>query len=176
MKRWARSRVVQASIGAILIGGITATVVVLPSLHQWLLGGSPAGSTSQQTTQARSTAQTSANGGPNTPSSSSRGSSQATPTTRAGPNVPTATPSGQSGQPVDLHGNIVQVNTAGSYFTYQELGGPLDTIYVNGSSSYTGSASSLSTLTPGWAAEVVGVRQSATTCLALLINEASNTG
>jgi hypothetical protein len=78
MKRWARSRVVQASIGAILIGGIAATWVILPSLHQGLLGGSPAGSTSQQTTQAHSTAQAGANGGPNTPTSS-RGSSQVGP-------------------------------------------------------------------------------------------------
>src|SRR5215469_8882515 len=166
MKRWASSRVALAALGAILVGGITATWIVLPSLHLGPLSGAPAGSIP---------AHPGATSGPRA-TASGGGSSLATATPRAGSNVPTATPSGQSGQPVDLHGNIVQVNTASSSFTYQELGGPLDTIYVNGSSSYTGSASSLSTLTPGWAAEVVGVRQSATTCLASLINEASNTG
>jgi hypothetical protein len=173
MKRWARSRVALAIMGAILAGGIAATWILLPSLHLGLLSSAPAGSTNLQTTQAHPTAPPSAGSGPTTPSSGG-GSSQATPTPRSRPTAPTATPSSQGGQPVDLHGHIVQVNTAGSYFTFQELSGSLDTIYVNGNSRFTGSAGSLATLTPGRAAEVTGVRQSATTCLASLINEASN--
>jgi len=171
MKMWVRTRVAHAILGALLVGGITVTLIVWPSLQLGLRTGAPTGSTSQsqQATQAHSNAQTDAQGGTNTPSSG--GGSPPAPAP--------ATPSGQrgpSGQPVDLHGNLVQVNTAGSYFTYQELGGPLDTIYVTATSRYTGSASSLSTLTPGRAAEVVGVRQSATTCVATLVDEASDNG
>lgn len=177
MKMWTTSRVTQAVIGASLAVGISATLIILPSLHLGLPSGSRSDSTNQtqQTTTAQSTATPDAHVNSNVPSSGG-GSPRATATPRSVLNAPTATPRGQTGQSVDLHGTIGQVDTAGSKFTYQELGGPLDTIYVDGNTHYSGSASSLSTLTTGRAAEVTGVRQSATTCLASLVNEASDNG
>ena len=43
MKMWVRTRVAQAIMGALLIGGVTVTVIVWPSLQLGLRTGAPAG-------------------------------------------------------------------------------------------------------------------------------------
>jgi hypothetical protein len=172
MRMWTNNRVAQSITGAIIVTGISAALMLLPALHLGPLSGWLAGdaSRSRHANPPQSTARQDASGAATLPAGGA-GSSSETATA-----APTAAPGGQSGQPVDLHGHIAAVSTAGGYFTFQELGGPLDTISVNGSTRFSGSASSLATLTTGRAAEVTAVRQSAEAWLAVLVNEADNNG
>lgn len=172
MRMWTNNRVAQSITGAIIVAGIGAALMLLPALRLGPLSGWLAGDSSQSrhANAPQSTARQDASGAA-TVSAGGAGSSSATATV-----APTAVPGGQGGQPVDLHGHIVAVSTADGYFTFQELGGPLDTMSVNGNTRFSGSASSLATLTPGRAAEVTAVRQSAGTWLAVLVNEADNNG
>jgi hypothetical protein len=178
MKARGSSRVSQAIIGTILIGSISVILMFLPSLHLGPLGGSPAGAIgqSQQTADAQANMSADANGTATTNAGGSTPRATTTPTHLPRPVVPTATVNRQIGAQVDLHGNIVAVDTLHNTFTFQELGGPLDTITVNGSTRYTGAASSLATLTPGRAAEISGMWLPAGGLLASLVDEASNNG
>lgn len=177
MRARGSSRVGQAITGTILIAGISALVMLLPSLHLGPLGGPPAGATgqSQRTADARANLSTDATA-TTAASASGVGAVRRAPTPTTRPQLPTPTVNQQIGQAADLHGQIVTVDTANSSFTYREFGGTLDTIHVDGSTRYTGAATSLATLTPGRGAEITGTWQSAAYLLASLVNEASDGG
>ncbi len=169
------SRVAQAITGTILIGGISALLMFLPSLHLGPLGGTPTATTgqSQRTADAQAIVGADANATATT-GDVSPAQPTATPTPR--PRLPTPTVNRQTGAQADLHGHIVSVDTSGNSFTFQELGGPLDTITVNAATRFTGAASSLATLTPGREAEITGTWQAGATLLASLVDEASDNG
>lgn len=153
-----KSRVVQAIVGALLVGSLGATWAALPYLP-FGMSNAPLSATTSQGQDAPQ----------DQPDGSADVTPQATPQAIASPSVtarraPTATrqPSGQS---IDLHGSIRSVDTSAQSFTLS-VGGTLETITVNSRTTYEGSAQQFSDLREGWKAEVSCTQVAATTYLA----------
>ncbi|HKT39409.1 MAG TPA: DUF5666 domain-containing protein [Ktedonobacterales bacterium] len=162
-----RSKVGIAIVGVILIGGIGAYIGAASILHpDGLTGGYFANN--DPTAPAASVA-----GTVTSSSSDGAGDHTATPLPTDTPanaptDVPTTPPTG-SGQTVDLHGSIGNINTAANSFILN-VNGTSRTVVVNGQTSFQGASSTLQGLRTGWQAEVKGRAQSDGTFLAFLVN------
>jgi hypothetical protein len=163
--RFFQSKVGLAIMSACLIGGTSAVIaaktapgrqiITLAATNQIAAGSSP-NSTSGSAT---------ATSGKPTPTSGESVSPTATavaiPTNT--PRPPTPTP--QIGQTIHIGGSIRSISTNPNSFSLHRLG-VSTTIDVNSSTSYSGIATSFSSLQVGWSAQVTCVVQADRSCLA----------
>ncbi len=134
-----RSKIMLALIGLFVIGGGSAAIAIAtapkPATSALALAGktgSAASATATATSQPKPTA-----------------------TSRPAPTSPPAPPTTQT---VDLRGTIANVSpSAGTFSMYSDNFSA--TVIVNSSTSFSGSASSLSGLQSGWKVEVQGTTQ-----------------
>jgi hypothetical protein len=140
--RFLRSRVALASVGMVLIGGVSGTLAAVgPSL-----GAHPAGSQTLAPTDLAAAGATTATATPRDPTASTGDGAQA---------QPTATPQSQS-QPFGLHGVIVRTDTASGSLVLQTSDGVTQQIVVNASTRYSGAARGLRGVRAGMVAEIQG--------------------
>jgi len=146
MAQLLRSRIAIALAGAVLFGGVSAAVAVMPSTYSRING--------LLTTQPTATSTSGDLAGDETATPEGTTTEGATPTTPARP-TPTRTPAPLGNQANPLRGSVVTVTTASNSFTISS-GGRHFTIDVNPSTTYGGLAHSLaelqadlSTPTPG---------------------------
>lgn len=162
------SKVVLAILGALLIGGVSATLAfgTVPRRP------APAANVSANTGGASATTSTTAS-----VSATASTSASATPTDTSTPIATTgANPSATPGsQTITLHGTITAINAAATSFTLQPQSGAADTIVTDGNTTYLGNATQFTNLRVKWTATVTAIAQPDGTSLATVVNASNNT-
>lgn len=164
MKTWGilRRRVVVATMGALLFGSGGALIALAQINH-------PIALVSQTRTHGAATATTTSGATTGAaPTSAPTNTTSLAPTSAPPAPRPTAT-HGAAGQQAQVQGNVGSVSQGANSFTVLVVGSTV-TITVNASTAYTGSEKSLSAITPGSNANVVGVWQADGTVLATSID------
>jgi hypothetical protein len=162
-----KSRVAYAVWGMVLVGGLSAVLMVLSA------GGTgPTALTTARTSSASPTARPSATATPSSQPTTSPPSATVTPTPTATPvaTSPVATPTPSPTPPgqVNLSGTIGSIDQANNTFVLQRFTGNI-TITVTPSTQYTGTAANFGQLQPGWHANVIG-QQSGGTVVATTVD------
>lgn len=153
MNTWGilRRRVVVATMGALLFGSGGALIALSQVNH-------PITFVSQTRTHGAGTA-TTTTGAATGSASTSAPTNTAPPAPTSAPPAPRPTATrGAAGQQAQVQGSVGSVSQGANSFTVL-VGGSTVTITVNASTTYTGSEKSLSAITPGSNANVVGVWQ-----------------
>jgi hypothetical protein len=136
------SRVAQAITGAILVAGISATLVVLPSLHLAGPGGSPTGATgqSQRTADAQANIGSDANRIATATATASASVAPVAPTATPTRVPPTPTPIPVPGQTLTVRGTVTSVtpgaNNTGTFVVRVPNGGGTYICTVTSSTSW----------------------------------------
>ncbi len=160
------SKVVLAILGALLIGGVSATLAfgTVPRRP------APAANVSANTGGASATTSASVSATAST-SASVAPTDTSTPIATTGAS-PSATPGSQT---ITLRGTITAINATTTSFTLQPRSGAADTIVTDGNTTYLGNAAQFSDLTVKWTATVTAIAQPDGTYLATVVNASNNT-
>jgi hypothetical protein len=168
MLRLPRTRVALAVLGAVLIGGVAATVAAMGAVQP----GSTATSTSQA--QAHANTATATLAPTATAATAPTETAAPRPTSTPRPPTPTATATFFAGQSVNVSGSILTVGT--TTFSLQSRGSTFS-VAVNNSTlcRNQGTLVSCSQLVVRWEAQVQGIYQNNLTILATAVNDQPDT-
>lgn len=160
MRAWGflRSRVMVASLGAVLIFGGGAALAV-SQLTQHVAPGRQVNTASAATTatsaSAAATATADAGSGVGAAATSAPTATTNSPAPTTPPPPPSAPTSVPAGQAIQIQGRVYSTSPNANSFTVQ-VGSKLYTVVVNASTTYPGDAKSLSAIRAGMDANVTG--------------------